>query len=145
MLRRDAAALARQIPIMAATPEDSKKVLKRTAEGLLRRDYPYFTSYKFEPKANGRGENIIFERRGDTIPLEQAEDTKAKQQDLIEQIIEYTSDEKSRAFFTKVVNKFPHQAVYTVLSLTKGYNPKNRGAYCTTLFKEYARDHQIDL
>jgi len=145
MHRRDVQQIASQMPIVTKQYRSKKMLLKRAADGLMARNYPYFTEYRFEPRVDGKGDNIIFERRGDVATSKQDEDDKVKQGDLIEQIIGYTNDEKSRKFFTKVVNKFPHQAVYTVLSLAKGYTPKNRGAYCTTLFKEYARDHQIDL
>src|SRR2546421_1931216 len=58
--RRDVDGLARQIPIFAKTYKDTKKILSRRCDGLIKKKIPYLSRYHFEPSNQMGRDKLIF-------------------------------------------------------------------------------------
>jgi hypothetical protein len=150
--RRDVYGLARQIPIFAKTYKDTKKILTRRCDGLIKKKFPYLSSYHFEPSTQVGKDNIIFSRKSTVeLPSESSgdlEERKAKEGFIVDEILSVTGDRHSRRFYQLVAQKLPLQNIYTCLSLTKAVrdqNHPNPAAYFTVLVKDYAQKSGITL
>jgi len=62
--RRDALQLARQLPIFAKSYKHIKEELSKACDRLIEKDFPYLTAYHYERRRDGKGENIVFHRKG---------------------------------------------------------------------------------
>jgi len=60
--RRDVQQLARQIPILAKSSWHIKEELSKACEGLIAKNFPYLSGYRYERARDHRRENIIFQR-----------------------------------------------------------------------------------
>jgi hypothetical protein len=102
--RRDVETLSRQIPIYTSTYKDTKKILSRRCDGLIKKQFPYLTSYHYEPTARKGRDNIVFTRTPSFQTAEpntdEQEEARAKQAYLVEEILNVTRDEHSRNFYT---------------------------------------------
>jgi hypothetical protein len=150
--RRDVDTLARQIPIFAKTYKDTKKILSRRCDGLIKKKFPYLSSYHFEPSTREGRDNIIFSRKStEELPAEPSgdlEEKNAKESFIVDEILNITRDDHSRRFYRLVAQKLPLQNIYTCLSLTKAVrdqNHPNPAAYFTVLVKDYAQKNGITL
>jgi hypothetical protein len=150
--RRDVDGLARQIPIFAKTYKDTKKILSRRCDGLIKKKFPYLNGYHFEPSTQVGRDNIIFSRKSTVeMPSESSgglEERKAKEGFIVDEILSVTGDRHSRRFYQLVAQKLPLQNIYTCLSLTKAVrdqNHPNPAAYFTVLVKDYAQKSGITL
>jgi hypothetical protein len=57
--RRDVEKLTQQLPITAKTYRDSKSLLKRACDGLIKKKFPYLTGYRFEPSRRQSRDNEL--------------------------------------------------------------------------------------
>jgi len=150
--RRDVESLAQQIPIFAKTYKDTKKILSRRCDGLIKKKFPYLNSYQFEPSTRQGRDNIIFSRK-ETVelpadPSADPDERKAKEAFIVDEILNVTHDTHSRNFYRLVAKKLPLQNIYTCLSLTKAARDQNHpkpAAYFTVLVKDYAEKNGISL
>lgn len=155
---RDALQLARQLPILAKNYKDVKKQLTKACDGLLAKEFPYLTAYRYERKRDGKGENIFFVNKEakehakfKPRASEKDEFEKARKDLLIEDIIEVTGDgHRSRAFYQLIAQKLDEQTIRRALSETKdadrgGEIRTTRGRYFTDLIKRYAAEQGIIL
>ena len=150
--RRDVEDLARQIPIFASTYKDTKKILSRRCDGLIKKKFPYLNGFHFEPSTRQGKDNIIFSRKvSGELPAEPTTDLnerKAKEAFIVDEILSVTRDQHSRNFYRLVAQKLPLQNIYTCLSLTKAARDQNHpkpAAYFTVLIKDYAEKNGITL
>ena len=150
--RRDVEDLARQIPIFASTYKDTKKILSRRCDGLIKKKFPYLNGFHFEPSTRQGRDNIIFSRKvSGELPAEPTADLderKAKEAFIVDEILSVTRDQHSRNFYRLVAQKLPLQNIYTCLSLTKAARDQNHpkpAAYFTVLIKDYAEKNGITL
>ena len=60
--RRSVDKIASQMPIFASRPQEVKRALVRACDGLIKKKFPYLTSYSFEKGKMKGSENIIFRR-----------------------------------------------------------------------------------
>lgn len=150
--RRDVEDLARQIPILAKTYKDTKKILDRRCTGLIEKKFPYLNDFHFEASTRKGRDNIVFSRKPTAeLPAEPSgdlEERKAKEVFIVDEILSITGDTHSRNFYRLVAQKLPLQNIYTCLSLTKAVreqNHPNPAAYFTVLVKDYAKKNGITL
>jgi len=163
--RRDALQLGRQLPVLAQNYKDVKKQLTKACEGLLEREFPYLTAYHYERKRDGKGENIIFHRKGAKDhgevrprgPREQEQEEqkfeRVRRNLLVQDIVEVTGivdGKRSRAFYELVTQKLTEETIRRALSETKDADRQNeirttRARYFTDTIKRFAAEQGIIL
>ena len=150
--RRDVEKLAQQLPITAKTYKHTKYLLSRTCDGLIKKHFPYLSSYRYEPSRRQKRENIVFVRNG--VPPMPAtledEEIKAKYDLLIEDIIAVTDAPDRREFYARAVRALPTENILTCLSITQAANDqheikKTADRFFTGLILDYARKHDIRI
>jgi hypothetical protein len=153
--RRDVEKLAQQLPITAKTYRDSKSLIKRACEGLIKKQFPYLTGYRFEPSRRQSRDNIVFLRQGTLTPhasnaTNEDEDVKKMYALLVDDILAVTGASDRREFYTRAVRALPKPTILTCLSLTNAAKQqqqikKTPDRYFTGLILEYATQHGIHI
>jgi hypothetical protein len=151
--RRDVEALASQMPILSPLYKNKKRQITRACEGLIKKNFPYLTSYRYEPSQRIRRDNIIFLKENhapSNVAKLTADEARAKRDLLVDDIIAITREPNRRAFYESAVAAFPQQAILSCLSIVKG--EKNEGGIRSSahglfysLLMDYARKHTIKL
>jgi len=97
------------------------------------------------------GERALAELSNDHA-LGQAKATKEwwEVQAIVQDILEVTEDEKSRAFYMRVARNCPQEIIYRVLSEVKdewhrGRVRKSKGALFTDKIKRYCKEYKLDI
>lgn len=155
--RRDVPTLTSQLPILAKNPRDAKKLLTRACEGLLEKNFPYLTNYRYERKRDGQGENIVFLRKETKERTEfrshnfkEAEEDKARRDLLVQDVLAVTNDPKNELFYHILARKLPEHLIYRAISETKdasrnGEIRTTRARYFTDTVKRLAAEQGIAL
>ena len=154
--RRNLDKLASQLPIFASRKKDMKKMVVRACDGLIKKNFPYLSSYYFQKAKAGGGENIVFKRRHikGTPQVQDVGSLTMQQIDLLNQINEFiaepTDQKRSNGFYTTVVRKVSPNTIYRALSTTRQANALNeikttRARYFTTVIKKLASEQGITL
>ena len=148
--RRDVEKLAQQLPITAKSYKHTKYLLARACDGLIKKNFPYLTSYRFEPSRRQRRDNIVFLRHGvlPTPTTREDEETKAKYDLLIEDILAVTGAADRREFYSRAVRTLPKENILICLSLTNAAKhqheiKKTPDRYFTGLILDYAKQHSL--
>jgi hypothetical protein len=154
--RRNLDKLASQLPIFASRKKDTKKMVSRACDGLIKKNFPYLASYSFQKTKTDGVENIVF-RRGHiqgTPKNQEIGGLTIQQTDLLNQINEFIADpadqKRSNGFYTSVVRKVPANVIYRALSTTRQANAlkeikTTRARYFTTVIKTLASERGISL
>jgi hypothetical protein len=154
--RRNLDKLASQLPIIASRQKDIKKMVVRACDGLIKKNFPYLSSYYFQKTNADGGENIVFKRRHikGTPRIQDIGSLTMQQIDLLNQINEFIADpadqKRSNGFYTTVVRKVPPNTIYRALSTTRqasslGDIKTTRARYFTTVIKKLATEQDITL
>ena len=159
--KRKLSKLIEQIPLHTKRYRKAKEQIAKATQELLDKGHPSLKSFHFEKQTNRqRRENIVFLKGSQQKPESQEKpaaenpnsgDLKAKQQLLVEDILEITGDSHSRDFYTLVVRKMDDLTIRQALSETKaGDFPRrgtlrNKGAYFTDLILKHATKQGIQL
>lgn len=146
--RRDIFKLAEQLPLSGEYPSVIKRKLDKALDGLLEKGFSPLAKYYYEESADGESENIIFV--GYKSREEASSDDEDKIEIIVDEILEVTQDEKSRAFYRKVADRCPYDLIRRALSETKqDYSDEevqtSRGAIFTDKVKRYANRQGISL
>jgi hypothetical protein len=101
-----------------------------------------------EQITNGQGRSAVHQPTSESQPSR--EESKARGDLLVEDILDVTGDPKSRGFYGIVARKLDSQTIYRALSETKeaarmGEIRTNRARYFTDLVKRYAAQRSITL
>jgi hypothetical protein len=152
MHRRDVQKLAEQLPIYATRYKDMKKQLTRACDGLLTKNFPHLTTYQYEAKRLGKGDNIVFYKKSSQqspqcVPYNK---DKAQIEDIVEEILSVTGDRQNERWYYLIAQKLDYDTVYTALSETKyAYHErqirKTKAQYFTDTIKRYAEQQGIVL
>jgi hypothetical protein len=154
--RRNVDKLASQLPIIASRNKETKRSLVRACDGLIKKKFPYLSSYAFEKSKVYGIENIVFRRRttGGAAKLKEVGSLTVQQRDLLNQINELIGDptdqKRSNGFYSSVVRNVPSNTVYRALSTTRQANAlgeikTTRARYFTTVIKKLATAQGITL
>jgi hypothetical protein len=157
--RRDVEALAHQFPIYAKRYKDIKKILMRACDDLNAKGFPHLTSYRFEKKHNGRGENIIFSRtrppaqKQTTVPSRSGRltaDERGAKELLIQDLVDFSGHDQSRAFYARAVYALDSQTIYRAISETKdaylqGKITTSKARLLNTILQRLADEQGIQL
>jgi hypothetical protein len=153
--RRDVEKLAQQLPITAKSYKHNKYLLARACDGLIKKQFPYLTAYRFEPSRRRSRDNIIFLRHGalktrTTHATKEDEETQAMYQLLVEDILTVTGATDRRAFYARAVRVLPKETILTCLSLTNAAKQqqqikKTPDRFFTGMILEYATKNSIHI
>jgi hypothetical protein len=154
--RRNVDKLASQLPIIARRSKEVKRSLVRACDGLIKKKFPYLSSYTFEKSKVNGSENIVFRRRatGGTTKAPEIGSLTVQQRDLLNQINELIADhadqKRSNGFYVSVVRNVSANTIYRALSTTKQANAlgeikTTRARYFTTVIKKLAAEQGIRL
>jgi hypothetical protein len=157
--RRDVEALAHQFPIYAKRHKDIKKILTRACDDLIAKGFPHLTRYRFEKKQKGTGENIIFsrirvpERAPTSAPRQRSRlsaDEHAANELLIQDLIDFSGHDPSRAFYARAVYALDSQTIYRAISETKdaylqGQVKKSKAQLLNKILQRLADEQGITL
>jgi hypothetical protein len=155
--RRNADTLTSQIPITAKLYKKRKQLLSRACDGLIAKEFPYLSHYRYEGDKRGTGENIIFSRKMkqvERLSADQAKedmsDDEAKRNLLVSDILEVTGDAHSRSFYTLVAKKIREPTIYRAIAATRqahlqGDIKTSRARYFTATIKQLAREDGVRL
>ena len=150
--RRDVEKLAQQLPITAKTYKDTKTLLSRACDGLIKKGFPYLASFHFEPSRRSQKDNVVFKRRGalPTIPEPEADESKAKNDLLVDDIIGVTGAVDRREFYGRAVRALPPETILTCLSITQAAKQqheikKTPDRFFTGLLLDYATKHGVRI
>jgi hypothetical protein len=126
---------------------------------LITKEFPHLTSYRYERKQQGRGENIIFSRlRQDseppaipsrTRPALTGDDVSAKEL-LIQDLMDFSGHEQSRPFYAWAVYALDSQTIYRAISETKdeylqGKVKQEKARLLNVILQRLAREQGIAL
>ncbi|MDQ3830262.1 MAG: hypothetical protein M3361_13385 [Candidatus Tectomicrobia bacterium] len=150
--RRDVQKLAEQLPIYAKRYKDVKKQLTRACDGLLTKKFPHLTTYQYEAKHLGQGENIVFYKKTlERMPKRSPSDKESVQvDDTIEEILSVTGDQQNEPWYRLIAQKLDYDTIYMALSETKyAYHErqirKTKAQYFTDTIKRAAERQGIIL
>ena len=138
--RRNIHELANQIPILSDETKVVRLQLKRTCDGLLKKNFPFLSSYKIE------GDVITFHNTMQTSLnlLPDKSENERKDYDTVEWLIKeqlkICGDEHSRAFYALVARHVPVDLIYQSLSEAKQEGKIKRKLY-TKIILERAKNY----
>lgn len=158
MHRRDAKALAEQLPIQSKAYKHTKLTLKRACDGLLEKGYSRLGRYTFEKAKTRKGENIVFfrakthkeEAEEKFPPMPENPDLQTRAELYVEEILEVCQDSQSKPYYIFLVKHIlqSYQSVdlmYRVLGETKeavreGWIKNSAGAFFVDKMKHYLEE-----
>jgi hypothetical protein len=150
--RRDVEKLAQQLPITAKTYKDTKTLLSRACRGLIDKGFPYLADFHFEPSRRTQKDNIVFQRNGThaTKAVPEADEARAKNDLLVEDIIGITGAVDRREFYGRAVRALPPETILTCLSITQAAKQqheikKTPDRFFSGLILDYATKHEIRI
>ena len=157
--RRDVSTVALQLPVYTKRYKDTKKTLSRACDGLLTKGFPHLSSYRYEPKQNGQGDNIIFVWDARSTPSElpvprrrarPSDDERDRKELLIQDLIEFSGHEQSRGFYARAVHTLDSDTIYRAISETKyeylqGRIQQSKAQVLNTVLQRLAHEQRTSL
>jgi hypothetical protein len=164
--RRELRQIARQIPIMAKSSWHIKEEITKACEGLISKEFPYLSSYRYERSRDHKSENIVFQKyaRAEVeefslpqeilaqkeLPPQLEGMEEARQELLVEDIISLTGDVKSKVFYCLSVKKLSEETIRRIMAETRTAHLQNeirttRGRYFIDLVKRYAAEQGVQI
>jgi len=159
MYKRNVMQLASQMPLTTKLRKKAKQQLKKSAEGLIEKQFKLLGKFDFEPSKSGQGENMVFFRRH-KLPSPEGTASggyRAKEQNppaiqtlLVQDILAVCGDEASAPFYKKVSRLMPRDLICQTISEVKeirdlGEVKRSTGAIFTKLIKDKAEKLRISL
>lgn len=150
--RRFVQDLARALPIETSDELDTRKALKRAANGLLAANVPILAAFRFEKSATGKW-LATFERKQapkqDSKIYRRAAEESATVLFGVERITETLGSDDDRAWWTQCVKRLGIGAVDRALGLLKEARQtqtiRNPGGLLTRLFQKIAQEYGVSL
>jgi hypothetical protein len=145
--------LAKALPIEATLDFDTRKILKRAANGLLQKQLPILEAFRFEKSIEGRW-LAVFERKA--APRQDNAMVRRAGQELaphlaaqVERIVAAVGGEDDRIWWAQCVKRLGHGFVDRGLGLLKesaaAGRVRNPGGLLTKIFKDLAKEAGIML
>jgi hypothetical protein len=151
--RRYVVDLAKALPIEAARPRDTRRILKLAAQGLLDKRLPILHSFALEKNAVGRW-LAVFHRRAAPqqhapFPRYAAEELTPGLSALVERVVDATGNGDDRLWWTQCVKRLGQGGVDRALGQLKEARQlgsvRNPSALLTKIFKDLASEYQVTL
>jgi hypothetical protein len=166
--RRDVQQLARQIPILAKSSWHIKEEFSKACEGLIAKNFPYLSGYRYERARDHRKENIIFQRHqvrtekkelplSTTVQVHERADFAlppgaegARQELLVADIISLTGDRQNTQFYYHAVRKLSEETIRRAMAETRAAHLQREirttpGLYLVSLLNRYADAEGLSL
>lgn len=162
--KRELMEFASQIPIYAKQTKHVKEAIKKASAGLIEKGFPLLASFDFEKGASDKKEYVIFRRKGappkPTIPIQVKEKQKklmppvvnpaGEGEYLLEMILEFCGDQKSKNFYKKVARSVPKNIIFRAISEAKASDDlqetkKSKAAHFTYLVRKYAQEQGVKI
>jgi hypothetical protein len=145
--------LARALPIEAADERDTRKILKRAADGLLAKNLPILQSFAFERSREGRWLAVFHRgevhRSASRLPSGAAEELAPGLASLVGRIIEATGNADDRLWWTQCAKRLGPGPIDRALGQLKEARQLGRvanpGGLLTKIFKDIAAEAKIAL